>query len=195
MSRITPARAHARTGAEGDAVLLDVREAEEWAAGHAPVAVHAPLSALAAGAPLPGPAHGRPVVVICRSGRRSQQAAALLRARGADVVDVLGGMRAWAEAGLPVVTEAPKTELQAAGKARTEAPKTELQTAGKAKTEAPKTELQTAGKAKTEAPKTELQAAGAARADAPLIGGVSKTPHAAASEALGAAFAHGEPTA
>ncbi|MDX2828384.1 MBL fold metallo-hydrolase, partial [Streptomyces ipomoeae] len=52
LSRITPARAHERTGADGDAVLLDVREPEEWAAGHAPAAVHAPLSALTAGTPL-----------------------------------------------------------------------------------------------------------------------------------------------
>ncbi|WP_405726867.1 rhodanese-like domain-containing protein [Streptomyces sp. NBC_01537] len=85
-----------------DAVLLDVREAEEWAEGHAAGAVHAPLSALAAGKPLPEAARGRPVVVICRSGKRSRQAAVLLASRGADVVDVTGGMHAWAEAGLPV---------------------------------------------------------------------------------------------
>ncbi|GHH85771.1 MBL fold metallo-hydrolase [Streptomyces capitiformicae] len=106
MARITPVRAHERTGADGDAVLLDVREPEEWAAGHAPAAVHTPLSALTAGAPLPRHAQHRPLVAICRSGRRSQEAATLLRARGADVVDVSGGMLAWAEAGLPVVTEA-----------------------------------------------------------------------------------------
>ncbi|WTJ96675.1 rhodanese-like domain-containing protein [Streptomyces sp. NBC_01537] len=83
-------------------MLLDVREAEEWAEGHAAGAVHAPLSALAAGKPLPEAARGRPVVVICRSGKRSRQAAVLLASRGADVVDVTGGMHAWAEAGLPV---------------------------------------------------------------------------------------------
>ncbi|MFD6312518.1 rhodanese-like domain-containing protein [Streptomyces nigra] len=102
MARVTPAEALART----DAVLLDVREPEAWADGHAPGALSVPLAALETGAPLPSAAEGRPVVAICRSGRRSRDAAALLTARGVDVVDVLGGMRAWAEAGLPVVAEA-----------------------------------------------------------------------------------------
>jgi rhodanese-related sulfurtransferase len=92
-------------GAYGDAVLLDVRELHEWQAGHAPRAVHLPLSALAAGAPLPDAARGTPLIVICRSGNRSRQAAALLAERGAVAVDVTGGMRDWADAGLPVVDE------------------------------------------------------------------------------------------
>ncbi|MBW1597774.1 rhodanese-like domain-containing protein [Streptomyces sp. JJ38] len=100
--RLTPEQAHARTG-DGAAVLLDVREAPEWAAGHAPAAVHLPLTRLTAGAALPDEARGRPVVAICRSGNRSQRAAELLVARGVDAVDVAGGMAAWARAGLPVV--------------------------------------------------------------------------------------------
>ncbi|MGN9759955.1 MBL fold metallo-hydrolase [Streptomyces sp. SD31] len=104
MARITPAEAGERAGS--DAVLLDVREPDEWAAGHAPGAVLAPLSSLTAGGPLPKAAQGRPIIAICRSGKRSREAAALLTARGGtDVVDVIGGMRAWAEAGLPVVAE------------------------------------------------------------------------------------------
>lgn len=103
LARITAAEAHERTGPEAEAVLLDVREREEWAAGHAPGAVHAPLSALMAGGRLPRAAQDRPVVAICRSGRRSREAAELLTARGVDAVDVLGGMGAWTEAGLPVV--------------------------------------------------------------------------------------------
>jgi len=89
--------------AERDAVLLDVREPYEWQAGHAPGAVHVPLSALAAGAALPEQVAGRPLVVICRSGNRSRQAAELLAARGADAVDVIGGMLDWAGLGLPMV--------------------------------------------------------------------------------------------
>jgi rhodanese-related sulfurtransferase len=85
-----------------DAVLLDVREPHEWQAGHAPGAVHLSLAALAAGAGLPAEAQARPVVVICRSGNRSRQAAELLRARAVEAVDVIGGMRDWASAGLPV---------------------------------------------------------------------------------------------
>ncbi|MGI5380281.1 rhodanese-like domain-containing protein [Streptomyces sp. CA-251387] len=103
MARITATEAHER--ARADAVLVDVREPGEWATGHAPGAVLAPLSSLTSGELLPPAARGRPVVAICRSGKRSREAAALLAARGTDVVDVIGGMRAWADAGLPVVAE------------------------------------------------------------------------------------------
>ena len=102
--RVTVEEAYRRTHADhAPALLLDVREQGEWDAGHAPGAVLAPLSGLVAGASLPPGAHGRPLVVICRSGNRSRQAADLLRARGADVVDVKGGMQEWASAGHPVV--------------------------------------------------------------------------------------------
>ncbi|MCH0566680.1 MULTISPECIES: rhodanese-like domain-containing protein [unclassified Streptomyces] len=107
--RVTVQEAAARTGhgrsaADGaDAVLLDVREPYEWRAGHVPGAVHLPLAALSAGTELPGEAQARPVVVICRSGNRSQRAAELLVSRGTEAVDVIGGMRDWAAAGLPVV--------------------------------------------------------------------------------------------
>ncbi len=107
MARVTPAEARAL--ADADAVLVDVREPDEWASGHAPGALLAPLSALTAGETLPRTAQGRPVVAICRSGKRSREAAALLTARGTDVVDVIGGMRAWTQAGLPVVTESCPT--------------------------------------------------------------------------------------
>ncbi|MFE3637885.1 rhodanese-like domain-containing protein [Streptomyces cellostaticus] len=104
--RVTVDEAHRRTqGADASAVLLDVREQSEWNAGHAPGAIHAPLSRLAAGTALPSAARARPLVVICRSGNRSQQAAELLTQRGAQAVDVKGGMRAWAAAGHPVVDE------------------------------------------------------------------------------------------
>ncbi|WCD89962.1 Thiosulfate sulfurtransferase GlpE [Streptomyces xanthophaeus] len=101
-ARVTPADAHQRTR-DRSAVLLDVRESAEWTAGHAPGAVHAPLSALLADADLPRSAQGQPLMVICRSGHRSRQATKLLTARGAQAVDVTGGMIAWAAAGLPVV--------------------------------------------------------------------------------------------
>ncbi|MFF2146567.1 rhodanese-like domain-containing protein [Kitasatospora sp. NPDC058190] len=99
----TPVQAHelARTGA---AVLLDVREAAEYSAGHAPGALHLPLIGLAAGVELPPEAADRTVLAICRSGNRSQRAAELLAARGAEVLNVAGGMGAWAQAGLPVTT-------------------------------------------------------------------------------------------
>lgn len=104
--RVTVDEARSRTsGDQPEAVLLDVREKSEWTAGHAPGAVHAPLTKLVAGGTLPAEAEGRPLVVICRSGHRSQQAAKLLAERGAQAVDVEGGMNAWAAAGHPVVDE------------------------------------------------------------------------------------------
>ncbi|MFD0317891.1 rhodanese-like domain-containing protein [Streptomyces flavalbus] len=107
MTPPTPGRVTAREAdrlaTATDAVLLDVRELPEWRAGHAPAAVHLPLSALTAGAPLPAAAQARPLLVVCRSGHRSQHAAEILAARGAHAVDVIGGMVDWAAAGLPVV--------------------------------------------------------------------------------------------
>ncbi|MEV8122559.1 rhodanese-like domain-containing protein [Streptomyces sp. NPDC085944] len=104
--RVTVDEARSRTsGDQPDAVLLDVREKPEWTAGHAPGAVHVPLTELVAGAALPDRVQGCPLVVICRSGHRSQQAAKLLAERGAQAVDVEGGMNAWAAAGHPVVDE------------------------------------------------------------------------------------------
>ena len=84
----------------GQVLLLDVREDDEWAAGHAPGAVHVPMGALRA-ADLPT---DRLVVAVCRSGNRSGVAAAGLAQAGLEVVNMAGGMTAWAAAGLPVVT-------------------------------------------------------------------------------------------
>lgn len=85
----------------GDALLLDVREDDEWAAGHSPKAVHMPLAQLD---PAAIPA-GTPVIAICRSGARSSRAAAILAAAGISVSNLDGGMKAWATAGLPIVTD------------------------------------------------------------------------------------------
>lgn len=83
-----------------DALLLDVREDDEWAAGHAPTARHVALSTLDVAA-VPS---DRPVVAVCRSGNRSGQAARVLAAAGVEVVNMSGGMLAWHEAGLPMVS-------------------------------------------------------------------------------------------
>ncbi len=88
-----------RLARSGQVLLLDVREADEWHAGHAPAAVHLPL----AGAVPAAVPDDRPVLAICRSGNRSGLAASALAAAGRDVRNVTGGMKAWAAAGLPVV--------------------------------------------------------------------------------------------
>jgi rhodanese-related sulfurtransferase len=84
------------------AVLVDVREDDEWAAGHAPDAVHLPLGRVGEAA---ARFAGQKVLTVCRSGARSGRAAVTLAAAGVDVHNVAGGMSAWASAGLPVVRD------------------------------------------------------------------------------------------
>ena len=94
----TPDEAHSRTP---DVVLLDVRESDEWSAGHAPGARHMPLGTVEPST-LPDDAM---VLCICRSGGRSAKATDRLRQAGIDSHNVTGGMQAWAEAQLPIVTD------------------------------------------------------------------------------------------
>ncbi len=80
--------------------VLDVREEQEYAAGHVPGAVWIPLGELPARlAEVPD----GPVATICASGFRSSTAASLLEAAGrSDLTNVWGGTTAWMQAGLPV---------------------------------------------------------------------------------------------
>ena len=84
----------------GDARLLDVREADEWAAGHAPAARHLPMSELTAR--LDELPDDDPLYVVCRSGGRSARVVQYLAAQGHPAVNVEGGMQAWAAGGRPV---------------------------------------------------------------------------------------------
>ncbi len=86
-----------------DAFLLDVRENDEWRAGHAPTAVHIPLGELQAR--VEEVPKGTPVYVVCRLGGRSASATAWLNHGGWDAVNVGGGMQSWSVAGLPMVSE------------------------------------------------------------------------------------------
>jgi rhodanese-related sulfurtransferase len=86
-----------------DAVILDVREDDEWAAGHVAGATHVPLGDVPQRlGELPD---ADPLYVICRSGNRSGRAVAWLGQQGFDSVNVAGGMRAWAAAGRPMVAD------------------------------------------------------------------------------------------
>ena len=86
-----------------EAFLLDVRDGDEWVAGHAPAAHHVPMMELPERiAELPD---DRDVVVICRVGARSAQVVAYLQANGWGRVHNLdGGMYAWEAAGRPMVS-------------------------------------------------------------------------------------------
>lgn len=94
--------AAARRLIESGAYLLDVREDDEWSAGHAPEAVHVAMGTVPdRHAELPT---DRTVVCICRVGGRSGSVAAALAGAGYDVRNVDGGMLAWEAAGYPVVS-------------------------------------------------------------------------------------------
>ena len=94
-------RLRERPGAPDAPILLDVREANEFAAVRAPGAVLVPTSVFTARlAELPP---DRPLLVVCHVGGRSAAVTAyLLRTGRTDVVNVAGGMDAWERAGLPV---------------------------------------------------------------------------------------------
>ncbi len=84
--------------ADGSILLVDVREPNELAAERIPGAVDFPLSTFDAAA-LPDP-EGRTLVFSCRSGQRSQKAAAAAQAQGIDLHrHMAGGILAWKEAG------------------------------------------------------------------------------------------------
>lgn len=99
-------QAHVRdlpTTFEGDVVLLDVREDDEWQRGHAPQARHIPMNDVPTRLAELDP--GIQLYVICQAGGRSQQVAQYLQANGYKPANVDGGMLAWQQAGRPVVTD------------------------------------------------------------------------------------------
>lgn len=86
-------------------VFLDVREADEWAAGRAPHSIHIPLGQLPerlAEIPQDGT-----IFVCCRSGGRSGRAVEYLRAQGFDAVNLSGGMLDWFQKNRPMAHDGP----------------------------------------------------------------------------------------
>lgn len=85
----------------GGAFVLDVREADEYVAGHVPGAKQLPLAHLHRRlGELP---KAEPVYVVCASGNRSKTAASWLRVAGYDAISVAGGTGGWISQGRPVV--------------------------------------------------------------------------------------------
>jgi rhodanese-related sulfurtransferase len=87
--------------ADGSAVLIDVRETDEYQAGHVPGALLVPLGTVPVQVEV---FTGEPTYVICRSGARSMRACEFLAEEGRPVVNVAGGTLAWIEAGFEVET-------------------------------------------------------------------------------------------
>jgi len=103
VAREVTQEAFAAAWADG-APVIDVREADEYAAGHVP---GARLMALRTVPALCGELPtDRPVFVICASGNRSRTAADRMGSRGIDAYSVAGGTGTWARAGRPVATGA-----------------------------------------------------------------------------------------
>ena len=91
---------------ESGAAAIDVREPEEYAAGHVPGAVNIPMGQLHRR--LGELDRSRRQVVVCRSGNRSDAMTDVLLAHGFEASNLLGGTVAWARAGRPI--ETPEVE-------------------------------------------------------------------------------------
>jgi rhodanese-related sulfurtransferase len=98
---MTPSQLAARLH---DVQVVDVRWPNEWDAGHVEGSRHIPQDEL--DDRLGELDRARPVVTVCRSGNRSAAAAESLRGDGLDAENLDGGLLAWADAGLPLVTDA-----------------------------------------------------------------------------------------
>jgi rhodanese-related sulfurtransferase len=82
----------------GLAYGIDVREQSEWDAGHSDLFTLHPLSSFDAGKI----STDKPVIFICRSGKRSAQACESLEALGVEATNMSGGMLEWQELKLPM---------------------------------------------------------------------------------------------
>ena len=93
---------HNLHGDRQDVQVLDVREDDEWAAGHIDGAVHIPLGEL--DRRMEELDRARPILTVCRSGGRAAKAAELLGAAGLNAAVMDGGVTRWAEGQLPLTT-------------------------------------------------------------------------------------------
>ena len=92
--------AEAETLAALGALVLDVRESEEWSEGHIPGAIHVPRGHLESRIEAAVPRRDEPIVIYCAGGTRSAFAAQQMQAMGyTDVVNMLGGFQQWKSEG------------------------------------------------------------------------------------------------
>ena len=95
---------------DGDAILLDVRQENEWDAGHAPMASLIPLAELSDH--LDELPRERLIICACRSGGRSLRAATFLHESGFDAVNLAGGMMAWFKEDLPFESDSGEATIE-----------------------------------------------------------------------------------
>ena len=92
-----------------DALLVDVREPAEYAAGHLPASRNIPLATLGERATELEKFKGKPVIIVCQSGARSPGAGTQLKKLGFEkVYNLEGGIVAWGDAGLPISRKGAK---------------------------------------------------------------------------------------
>ena len=90
---------------ERGALLIDVREAEDWEEGHVPGAVHMPRGTIELDIEEKAPALDTPIICHCGGGSRSALVAESLQRMGyTNVKSLVGGFKAWKLAGLPVAS-------------------------------------------------------------------------------------------
>jgi len=99
-TKIAPADYQTTFGANADHMLLDVRTPQEFASGHIAGAVNISVDELAKR--LSEVPQDKPVVIYCRSGNRSNQAAQILDRAGYTQIYDMGGIIDWVQQGLPV---------------------------------------------------------------------------------------------
>ena len=87
-----------------DALIIDVRESNEYSTGHIINSVHIPLSSLKSRVKELEKHKTQKVILACRSGHRSSQACATLKKEGFEqVFNLSGGVMAWESANLPLI--------------------------------------------------------------------------------------------
>ncbi|GAB4170199.1 MAG: rhodanese-like domain-containing protein [Rhodocyclaceae bacterium] len=102
--RLSPVQATLLINRE-DAILVDVREQDEFVRGHIPNSRHIPLTQFDKRIDELDKFKSRPVIINCQSGHRSHSACGALRKRGFEKVFSLeGGVSAWEQAGLPLTS-------------------------------------------------------------------------------------------
>lgn len=89
-----------------DATVIDVREPDEYAAGHVLNARNIPLAQLKGRASELAKQKDKPLIVVCATGQRSSGAIAILKQEGfSNLFNLQGGFGAWKQAGLPTAAK------------------------------------------------------------------------------------------
>ncbi|QDX92337.1 rhodanese-like domain-containing protein [Brevibacterium sp. JNUCC-42] len=93
VKEITPEEVLTKLNEKAAIQIIDVREPEEWAAGHIAEAILIPLGDVPAS--LEQFDSSKEIIMVCRSGARSYHACEFLKHNGIEAVNMEGGMLAW----------------------------------------------------------------------------------------------------